>query len=152
MTYKDLYVKLLQRLEGFASKPYKDFHQWSIGYGMYAGDLQDHEGNPIPAKIQSITKDQAIPAMTKKADGFDKQYIIPNLKVPVTDGQHAALVSMTYNYPKLGVLITGMMNKGAKPEEIHAKMKQYVIAGGKVNDTLVDRRETEFKCFQTGTW
>lgn len=152
MSYKDLYVKLLQRVEGFSAKPYKDFKQYSIGYGEYCGDLYDKDKKLLPPPNKVLTPQEGLASLAKKADGFDQQYVISHLHVPVTDNQHAALVSMAYNLPACALAVIYLMNNHGTNDQIHAKMKEYVHAGGVVNKDLVARREIEFKCFTTGTW
>lgn len=120
------------------SKAYKDFKQHSIGYGTKAN-------NPN----ETINKEEA---EKRFSEAWGKaEATVDKFKPGLDPGTRAALVSLTYNsgpgwtQSGLGQAIKkGDMNKA---KEI---FKKYNMAGGKVNQQLVARRQKESQWFGQG--
>lgn len=79
---------LIKQLEGFSLKPYKDTAgRWTIGYGHL---MRPNE--PI-APITQARADELLELDMKNA----RDAVILSVKIPLTDNQHAALVSLAFN-------------------------------------------------------
>lgn len=87
----------LARLEGFRSEPYPDeAGLWTIGFGhlIVPGDGFWSPSNPNG--IKSITRDEAV--QLKLSDMGTAQAAVNRLvRVPLTENQNVALVSLVFN-------------------------------------------------------
>ena len=117
--------------EDFSPKPYWDVTRYSWGYGTKA-----------PGSTGTITRDQAFAEMLSHLMS-DYDVLRPQITRQLTVNQWTALLSFAYN---LGIgnafKIVGVINTG-DDSALAAKWSQYVYAGGKVNSTLVARRQRE---------
>lgn len=143
LSFSDNGVDLLKKYEGYSAKAFWDYKQWSIGYGSKAKD-----------RNEVIDRKEAFDRLKSEADRFEvsiKKYVT----VPLTQNMYDALVSFTYN---TGAGWMMKSDKGtyssvysalqAKNYKLAAKnLKKYVMAGGKVNKGLVNRREEEYQHF-----
>ncbi|HEX7816409.1 LysM peptidoglycan-binding domain-containing protein [Dyella sp.] len=140
MTISEDGVKMIEGFEGYSAKAYPDpgtgGAPWTIGYG--------HTGGVQPG--QTITQQQAETYLKQDLQTAENA-VRQNVHVPLTQNQFDALVSLTYNlgpngYP--GLLAT--LNRG----DYAGAQKQfgdYVHAGGKVLQGLVNRRAKEAALF-----
>jgi GH24 family phage-related lysozyme (muramidase) len=141
--WQDFIADYFLKFEKFRANPYWDFKQWSWGYGTR-----------VPGSIDSLNYRPAGSITRIKAlqDAFDHvyqdYYYLKNLiKVPLTAGQWAALLSFSYN--------TGPGNADNLVANINAKnwsalKNQWILynkAGGIVQDYLVKRRAYEINSF-----
>ncbi len=115
--------------EGFYSKPYWDYKQYTWGYGTKA-----------PAATGTITKDAARLELIKE--------IAPRyLKVKdlnISDNAKISLISFGFNVgDKYLDLMIDRIKKGWSMQEISTKLQEYNKAGGVVLAGLVNRRKTE---------
>lgn len=138
-------LDLIKEFEGFRAKAYRDsVGVWTIGYGTTAAagvGVTPHEG-------MTITKAEAERYLKVTVDKFAAQ-ILPKIKVPVSDNQFAALVSLAYNigpgaFAKSTVL--RLLNAGDVSGAADA-FRMWNKAGGKVLAGLTRRREAERALF-----
>lgn len=143
--FNDLFKKLvLIKLEGFSSKPYWDFMQWTWGYGT---KVPGSSTDPNKRPLKTITREQAaIEALSYSEK--DKVYLSKYLKRKLTDNEMIALLSFSYNLgsPTALKLIAEINNKSASLEN---HWKQYIYAGGKKNDVLIARRKYEWNLYKS---
>ncbi len=89
--------KILAKFEGFKSEPYLDeAGKWTIGFGhlIVPGDGFWSPTNPDGAKYISVDDAKAL----KERDMMPAQDAVNRLvRVNLTEGQNAALVSLVYN-------------------------------------------------------
>lgn len=140
----DTLTSIFKRWEGFSPVPYWDNKQWSWGYGT---EVPDSIANPSIKPAGTISQQQAInDALSHSA--ADKQYLQGKLTRQLNNNQWAALLSFAYNLgsPTAAKLIPEI-NSNAKTLESH--WKQYVYAGGKINNNLVARRNYEWTLFNS---
>jgi GH24 family phage-related lysozyme (muramidase) len=141
----DYITKIFLRFEGFSSKPYWDYKQWSWGYGTKVpGSVNDPNINPGG----TITRAQAL------LDSFehinqDRSYLESALTVPLKPNQLAALLSFSYNLgPGNADNLIPLINASPNGSpELQQKWNQYVYAGGVIKPNLVSRRKYEYNLF-----
>jgi lysozyme len=131
--------------EGVRLKAYKDVVGVStIGCGMtyYPGGKKVQMGDVI-----SLTQCDSM--FTVIVADFEKA-VSNAIKVPLTQNQFNALVSLAYNIGAAGFsksTLVKRINAGESPELITAAFNMWNKAGGKVNNTLTNRREDEAKLY-----
>jgi lysozyme len=137
--------EFIAKLESFYDKPYWDYSQWSVGYG--SGFNWDTN--------TPVTKDTIVDKPTAKrwllAEAAKNMNTINlNVKVPLNANQRTALAAFVYNVGdgafKKSTLLK-KINANAPRAEIEAAWKAWNIAGGTVNNGLVNRRAQEIKMF-----
>jgi lysozyme len=133
-------IDYIKETEGFKARPYGDYKQLSIGYGTKANSPDD-----------VVDEKEAEKRMIEKLTDFQKTVLSYNNKYGYnwTQSQIDALTSFTYNAGE-GNLKKLLGDGKRSNEEIAAKMKEYNIAGGKVNPGLIKRREVEMSLFAGG--
>lgn len=142
MNISQVGVNLIKSFEGLkltAYKPVATERYWTIGYGHYGSDVNEHD------KITYVQAENMLKTDLKKyVDGVNKL-----LHNPVNQNQFDALVSFTYN---LGVgalessTLLKLINKG---DFVGAskEFEKWVHAGGKILAGLVTRRKAEKSLF-----
>ena len=128
----DKATQLLMQLEGFSAKSYWDYKQYTWGFGTKA-----------PGKDAVISRQNATAELQArlKADLLRIQSL---LKKPVSENAQVALLSFGYN-AGIGAAqqMVSDINAGKSMAIVAARMSLYVNAGGRINDDLVKRRQTE---------
>lgn len=143
------FVTYLQQYEGLKTTAYQDSCSiWTIGIGS----TRLFDGTPVK-KGDRLTEEQCYQLAEKEAEYMLGQ-IQPQVKVPLTDNQWFALLSLTYN------IGTGGLSTSSVLKSINEKADMSVIGQnwmkwnkGHVNGQLVElpgltvRRKSEFKVF-----
>jgi len=127
--------------EGFSPTPVWDYSQWSWGYGTAAG----YDKNKKPPG--TISESQA---WREAMEVIQDHYSVLSSLItrPLNQYQWSALLSFAYN--------TGIANakklvpyvNAGSAAALFTKMRQFVYAGGKLNQGLVARREKEIALYQ----
>jgi len=127
---------LIPQFEGFRSTPYWDVSRWTWGYGTAA-----------PGPDGTITREKALADMRAYIDS-DYSYLKRLITRSLSANQWAALLSFSYNEGRYSAdnLIKNI-NSGNEAA-LETQWKQYIYAGGDINDTLVARRETEYNIWR----
>jgi GH24 family phage-related lysozyme (muramidase) len=137
------HVDLIARFEGFAPEPYWDYHQWSIGYGSYAGS-RDRSNPPNIRVSQSEARSMLRQQLGRYEESVDRY----NSRYNWTPNERAALISFAYNIGSIdGLTANGTRSKA----EISRKILEYNKAGGQTLDGLVRRRQAEHTLFGGGS-
>lgn len=136
---------LIGRAEGFSLTAYQDsVGVWSIGWGTTRIN-----GKPVTRGMR-ITKEQAVDYFNH--DIFEVEaYVTSLVKVPLTENQFSALVSLVFN------IGNGAFKKSTILRKINAgnydgaanEFDRWVYAGGVVLKGLVTRRNNEKELFLT---
>ena len=141
-------VALIKDFEGFVSKPYYDYGQYTVGYGTACkyGDYKN-----------GITKEQADKLLRNKLVEIEadlNDYARSN-GLKLSQQQFDALVSFTYNlgsgWMNSSALKTAMV-QGATGDEIIYSMSIWCTAGGSVLESLVQRRLAEANLYLNGVY
>ncbi len=136
-------LALIKRFEGCrltAYKPVPTEKYWTIGWGHYGPDVREGD------RITQAEADAMLAADCQRfADAVDNPAYCP-LTARLNDNQRDALISFAFNCGE------GNLKKlclGRTLSEICAAMKKYVLAGDKVLQGLVRRREAEQALFNS---
>ena len=141
LSLEERVFQLMEPFEGFRSRPYWDYKQYSIGYGTFIGALDKPKPNV------TWSKDQAKKAC-KNWINKDLLKIRSALKIRATSGMLIALCSFSYNLGIARALtMVNRLNSGETKESVGATMLKYYYAGGKPNEHLKERRKAEVKIF-----
>ena len=137
------HVALIVQFEGFDPNPYWDHHQWSIGYGSFAGGRNRSQrpniGPITQAQGRAMLAEQ-LGRYERNVDSFDRIY-------NWTPNERAAMISFAYNIGS----IDGLTENGTRSKaEIARMMLQYNKASGQVSDGLTRRRRAEHQVFTGG--
>lgn len=139
-------LALIRQFEGFSAKAYPDpAHGWkvpTIGYGTTAGVKMG----------DTITKDRAEELLREDVRRFEAQ-VLRLVKVPLTQGQHDALVSFVYNLGAGNLsnsTLLRLLNAGDYAGAA-AQFDRWVYASGKKLAGLVKRRAAERALFEGDT-
>ena len=140
MRISDICFEQLKRFEGLSNEAYYDpAGVLTIGYGHTGPDVR-------PGDV--ISKYWAEHLL--KADLYDVEKAVDELKVAVTQPQFDALVSFAFNLGiyklKTSTLLKTIRNGGSM-HEIKAEFKKWVYAGGQKLRGLEQRREWEARRF-----
>ena len=129
-------LELIKRFEGFSEKPYLcPAKVWTIGYGSTHG---------ISKNTPPVTKEQAEELLRRDLREFEHD-INEAVKVPLTQGQFDALVSLVYNigsgaFRKSTLL--RQLNQG-KYDKVPYELARWNKAGGKILPGITRRRAAE---------
>lgn len=152
MEFSEKATGLIAKFEGFSSKPYPDpatkGEPYTIGYGTTI----------YPNGIKVTMKDKAISIV--EAIGFLKNYLDKNvapvlqknLKVTLNQNQIDALASLIYNIGPTNFVNSTLLkkiNSNASIQEIQTQWLSWNKANKKVMQGLTNRREAEFKLYNT---
>lgn len=127
----------LPSVEGFSAAPYWDVSRYSWGYGTAA-----------PGASGSITREQAFADMLSHL--FNDYAVLSNkISRTLTVNQWVALLSFSYNLGIGNALkLVPLINSG-DDVALSDKWRQFVYAGGQVNQVLVKRREKEISLWNS---
>ena len=134
-------VKLIKQFEGFSHTPYKDISGYSIGYGHHI----------LPGEnLKYVTREQAEKLLAKDLAKYSK-CVDEAITVEMSLKQRAAMISLCYNIGTGGFKQSTLARKvnSGKKFNIAAEFGKYIYAGGKINKTLVARRKTEAKYYES---
>ena len=95
MTVSDAMIAMLKQEEGFSSKPYWDYAQYTVGYGTKCpDDMVDYYTE------NGITEEEAelmLRNYLSNTENIINKHFIDKYGVTLTQNQFDALVSFTYN-------------------------------------------------------
>ena len=143
----DRLFNVISKFEGFIAVPVWDYMQYSVGYGSgYNWDAK----RPV---VKTDIIDKATAKRWLLAEAQDKyDFVMQNVRVPVTDNQLLALASFTYNVGEnafAGSTLLKLLNNGTNKDIVAQQFDRWVNAGGSVNKGLQGRRKAEKQLFLT---
>ena len=141
----DKLFNVISKFEGFIAVPVWDYMQYSVGYGSgYNWDAK----RPV---VKTDIIDKATAKRWLLAEAQDKyDFVMQNIRVPVTDNQLLALASFTYNVGEnafASSTLLKLLNNGTNKDVVAHQFDRWVNAGGKVNTGLQGRRKAEKQLF-----
>ena len=141
----DKLFNVISKFEGFIAVPVWDYMQYTVGYGSgYNWDAK----RPV---VKTDIIDKATAKRWLLAEAQDKyDFVMQNIRVPVTDNQLLALASFTYNVGENAFsnsTLLRMLNEGQNKDKVALQFDRWVYAGGKVNNGLKKRRIAEKQLF-----
>jgi lysozyme len=139
-------INLIKGFEGLELKAYQDSVKiWTIGHGT----IKYPNGKAV-AKGDTCTAAQAVEYMRHDLKGFEAK-VNDVVKVPLTQNQYDALVSLTYNIGQTAFANSTLLKK-LNAKDYKGAAEQFLVwnkAGGRVIQGLVNRRAAEKKVFET---
>lgn len=143
----DAGVALVRRFEGLRLEPYRDAAGfWTIGYGHLVGrDRAAPPPDPIDvARAEALLEEDL--ARTARA-------VLRLARVPLEDGQFAALVSFTFNLGSGALAASTLLRRvnAQRHGEAAAEFGRWVHAGGRRLIGLVRRRRAEAGVYLAST-
>jgi lysozyme len=131
-------LALVKQWEGLKTKAYRDVGGiWTIGYGHTSA-----AGAPVVTPTMVITEAKAEEILRADLAKFEER-VSRLVTVPLTDNQHAVLVSFDFNTGKLhSSTLLKKLNKG-EYDAVPLELMKWVNAGGKRVKGLVNRRSAE---------
>lgn len=109
----------------------------TIGYGCTAKAMVEKK---------QISQDEA--DLQLKKDTLHAQYVVvSSVKVPLTAGQEAALISFVFNVGEKAFKSSTLLKKlnSGDSASVPEQLRRWKYAGGKVVQGLINRREAEIK-------
>lgn len=133
-------LTIIKKFEGFSPVPYR----------CAAGVLTVGFGHRIQPgeRFARITEEQA-ERLLRQDLGLAEAAVLMYVRVPLTDDQYNALVSLTFNIGHAALADSTLLrelNKG-NYDAIPAEMQRWVFASGKKNKGLMRRRTAEAELF-----
>ncbi len=149
-------INILKKYEGFSSKPYQDYGQWTVGYGTRCPDdkLEHYKANGITeAEAEELLK-KYISGYNNAVNNFADRY-----DLTMTQGQFDALVLFSFNCGS-GWTSNSSQNfhqtiaKGsaADPKDVLYWFATWSNAGGSPLTALIRRRLAEANMYLNGLY
>lgn len=145
---------ILKKEEGFSSKPYWDYSQWTIGYGTKCPDdmLQYY-------KQHGISENEAVALLKAHVVKFEQELhkFMTRDNLELTQNQFDALLLFTYNcgsgwtYDKTGTMYKAIVG-GATGNDLIFAFSRWCSAGGKILTHLLRRRLCESNMYLNGVY
>jgi len=140
---------VVKRIEGFFAAPYDDNGNlpggtWTIGYGT----IVDAQGHPVTPTTPPVTEVEA-ETLLRRDMRHSAAAVKQRVKIALTTGEAAALISWTYNLGEGSLSKSTMLvrlnanNKAAVP----AEMRKWIMQEGKPLLGLLRRRWAEAAIF-----
>lgn len=156
LTASDECINLLKKYEGFSSKPYYDYGQWTVGYGTRCpSDKLDYY------KTYGITEAEAEELLRKFVAGYCNEVNIfaDKYSLAMTQNQFDALVLFSFNCGS-GWMYTSNYNfhqviaKGsaADPKDVLYWFATWSTAGSSPLTGLIRRRQAEANMYINGVY
>lgn len=147
-------VKILKAEEGFSSKPYWDYAQWTVGYGTKCPDdkLEQYKKNGISEADAEKLLYTYIAKFEAELDKF-----IARTGTELKQNQYDALLLFSYNcgtgwaYSTTGVFYNAIVS-GATGNELINAFSRWCNAGGEVKTFLLRRRLCEANMYLNGVY
>ena len=147
-------LRVLKAEEGFSSKPYWDYAQWTVGYGTKCPDdkLDEYTQNGIPeAEAEAL--------LLVYIDRFESEIekFIAKTGITLSQQQFDALVMFTFNcgsawtYDSNGGLYNAVAS-GATGNTLIDAFTRWCNAGGQIKTFLLRRRLCEANMYLNGVY
>lgn len=141
-------IDLIKETEGFSKYKYWDYSQWTIGYGTGIG------ADEYPNGISKEDAEKLLKSALSTYEGYVNKFA-NKYELTLKQNQFDAMVSLSYNMGNIWSVYDDFDLKNYVingPEkysflEIAKAFGEWRVAGGKVLQGLVNRREDETKLF-----
>lgn len=153
MNASEACISLIKKLEGFVSRPYYDYNQWSVGYGTRCP-----EEDRVRYQTYGITTAEADALLREYVDGFETKLNAFTSKYHLSLKQHQfdALISFTYNLGSdwmnnESTFRTAVLN-GASGNDFLFAIGRWCTANGEILESLIKRRLAEANLYLNGVY
>ena len=156
MKASDECIELLKRMEGFSAKPYWDYSQYSVGYGTACPSEEDR----LRYEEEGISEEEAemlLRQYVETSENYLNQKIIDKYAISLNQNQFDALILFTYNcgtgwmVDSVSTLRDAVVS-GATGNDFLFPISKWCIAGGQVQNFLLDRRLKEANVYLNGIY
>ena len=156
MKASDECIELLKLMEGFSAKPYWDYSQYSVGYGTACPSEEDR----LRYEEEGISEEEAEMLLRKyveTSENYLNQKIIDKYAISLNQNQFDALILFTYNcgtgwmVDSVSTLRDAVVS-GATGNDFLFPISKWCIAGGQVQNFLLDRRLKEANVYLNGIY
>ena len=155
MDVSDQLIETLKSEEGFSAKPYRDYSQFTVGYGTRCPDdmLEYYRENGITEQeADTLLRNY----LAETVNTINKKFI-DVYGLNLTQGQFDALVSFTYNcggdwINKTGSIFHNAVKNGATGSELIHAFSLWCSAGQQILPGLVRRRLCEANMYLNGEY
>lgn len=149
----------LKKVEGVRKTMYLDsagLPTIGVGHLLSKSELSsgviytDHGPDPITWKNRELTDAEVSLILAEDVEIAD-MWVTEEVKVPLTQNQHDALVSFVFNIGHVSFrksTLLKLLNAG-EYGRVPEQMRKWFYAAGKPYEGLVKRRETEVKLWET---
>lgn len=147
-------IRILKAEEGFSSKPYWDYAQWTVGYGTKCPDdkLEHYQKN-------GITEEEAETLLRTYVARFESEIkkFMEKTGVILNQNQFDALLLFSYNcgtawsYDTNGGLYNAIAS-GATGNRLIDAFSRWCNAGGEIKTFLLRRRLSEANMYLNGVY
>ncbi len=147
-------IRILKAEEGFSSKPYWDYAQWTVGYGTKCPDdkLEYYQKN-------GITEEEAEALLRTYVARFESELrkFMEKTGVKLNQNQFDALLLFSYNcgtawsYDTNGGLYNAIVS-GATGNRLIDAFSRWCNAGGEIKTFLLRRRLSEANMYLNGVY
>ena len=154
LTTSDDAVAMLKAEEGFSSKPYWDYAQWTVGYGTKCpDDMLDYY------KQYGISEQEAESLLRTYLVKFENELykFMNRTGVELNQNQFDALLMFTYNcgsgwsYDTSGTFYNAIVS-GATGNDLIYAFSRWSSAGGRILTSLLRRRLCEANMYLNGIY
>lgn len=151
MSTSQMMIDIIKDFEGFSATAYADNTQWTIGYGSYAGDIDD------PKPSTRLTESEAEKLLIEQLDTYEtvvNNYCKKIGKQP-TQNQFDALLDLTYNLGgswTTGKAVPNVLTNAVTELELVRGFGQFSRSGGSVSYIHCNRRIREALIFLYGEY
>lgn len=154
LTASENAIAILKAEEGFSSKPYWDYAQWTVGYGTKCpADMLEYY------KEHGISEAEADSLFLTYLSQFEAELhkFINRTGVKLTQNQFDALLLFTYNcgsgwsYSKDGLFYQAIVS-GATGNDVIYAFSRWCSAGGQILPGLLRRRLCEANMYLNGEY
>jgi GH24 family phage-related lysozyme (muramidase)/uncharacterized protein YgiM (DUF1202 family) len=154
MKLSDDGIAYLKKEEGFCSKPYWDYAQWTIGYGSRCPDnkLEEYKENGISKEDAEVLLRQHVVAFEASVNKF-----VDTHSLTLSQNQFDMLVCFSYNVgPAWMFNSTSSLRKAILDGETGSilirELSLWCHAGGKILPGLVKRRMRDANMYLNGDY
>ncbi len=150
----DAGIAMLKNMEGFSSKPYWDYSQWTVGYGTRCPDedLERYRAEGITEAEAEALLRTYLSGTEKAINGFADKY-----GLTLSQNQFDALVLFSYNcgtawlYQEHYAITSAVIN-GAVGNDFLYPIGLWCSAGGEILPGLIERRLIEANIYLNGVY
>ena len=151
----DACIELIKNEEGFVSKPYWDYSQYTVGYGTKCPD------DKLDYYLEhGITEEEAIALLRSHLNGVEKRLnrdLIDRFGLTLTQNQFDALISFSYNCGTMWIYdesdnLRRVVIEGADENEMIYRFSRWCNAGGVIQTFLIRRRLCEANLYINGVY
>lgn len=154
LTASEACIDFIKSVEGFSSKPYFDYAQYTVGYGTRCPDEKYDE-----YMANGISRNEAEALLREEIGEIESdlnQKFLDKYGISVTQNQFDALVSFSYNIGTGWVTYDSSLRnailRNADTGELVYAFGLYCTAGGKYLPGLITRRLCEANMYLNGVY